>query len=61
MMTAHQYFQHKHGADTDYLSKDAIIRFAEDFADYKFDLFRKAKEGFQTEILLEKKKGKKEG
>jgi hypothetical protein len=48
-MTATQFYQHVHGQVAEHLSKDAIIRLMESFADHKFDEFKKKKTVFNTE------------
>lgn len=47
-MTAHHFYSEKHG-DTPFLSRDAVERLMEDFADKRFGDLKKAKESFNTE------------
>jgi cobalamin-dependent methionine synthase I len=64
-MTAATFFEKQHGANTEFLSKAEVIKFANDFAELRHQDFQKAKESFNTERwmneeLLRKKFPKKD-
>jgi hypothetical protein len=48
-MSASEYYLQVHGNNTDFLSKEAIIAFAEAYAEKKFEEFKSRKSTFNTE------------
>jgi hypothetical protein len=48
-MLASDFYQQVHGSNTPFLSKEAVIAFAEAYAEKKFEEFKNKKEAFNAE------------